>query len=309
MDTDTAIRIVEVSPRDGLQNIPTYIPASTKTSLIAHLSRTGLRSIELTSIVSPQLVPQLSDCRDVLRSDVVQKLMKEGSGEEGGEGGEGEMRFPVLVPNLKGLETALQYGVKEVAVFVSAAEGFSRANINCDVAEGLRRAVEVARRARGVGVAVRGYISCIFTDPTTTPATPTPPSSILTCVNSLLHAGCYEISLGDTTGCGTAHLTTSLIHYLTSRSIPISKLAAHFHDTHNLGLENVWAAYCCGVRVFDSSVAGLGGCPFAPGARGNVATEEVVGMFEGRGVKTGVDELKLKEVVGWVRGNGTRISR
>ncbi|KAL5334875.1 hypothetical protein BJX70DRAFT_376988, partial [Aspergillus crustosus] len=213
------------------------------------------------------------------------------------------MRFPVLVPNLKGLDVAVQYGVEEVAVFVSAAEGFSKANINCSVAEGLKRAVEVAERAREYGMAVRGYISCIFEDPTTTPPTPTPHSTILHCIKTLLASGIYEISLGDTTGCGTPAQTTSLLTYLTSHSIPMSALAAHFHDTQHLGLQNVWAAYCAGVRVFDASVAGLGGCPFAPGSKGNVATEEVVGMFEEMGVGTGVDEKEIKGVVGWVKEN------
>ncbi|KAL2841500.1 hypothetical protein BJX68DRAFT_271131 [Aspergillus pseudodeflectus] len=309
-----AVRIVEVSPRDGLQNIAHQIPTSTKVELISRLSRTGVHSIELTSIVSPRAVPQLADCRELLRSDAVRHLQRRRAvdGKDEAKGGSdgadadantdtdaGALRLPVLVPNVKGLEIALAHGVGEVAVFVSATEGFSRANINCSVEEGLERAVEVARIARKKGVAVRGYISSIFTDPITN--SPTPFSSVHKCATTLLAAGVYEVSLGDTTGTGTPSLVRSLLTYLTTHEVPVPvpKLGGHFHDSHGRGLENVWEAYLCGVRVYDSSVAGLGGCPFAPGAKGNVATEEVVGMFEGRGVRTGVDARVLGEVARW----------
>ncbi|KAL4878304.1 hypothetical protein BJY04DRAFT_221241 [Aspergillus karnatakaensis] len=330
-DHPREIRIVEVSPRDGLQNIPTPIPTPTKLSLISRLAKTGLSSIEITSVVSPRKIPQLADARDVLGSEVVQRLFslsspgsslaKDGHKQRSGDGESAEgiptsIRCPVLVPNLRGLETALEYGVQEIAVIVSAGEGFSKANINCSVEEGLRRAVGVASVAVEKGVAVRGYISCIFTDPLPrTPAEITiPHSTIHHLTATLLAAGCYEISLGDTTGSGTPELTTSLLEYLTQppssstpssiskhSPIPVSKLAAHFHDTSSLALSNVWAAYTAGVRVFDASVAGLGGCPFAPGAKGNVATEELVGMFESKGVRTGVDRGVLEGVVGWIR--------
>ncbi|KAL3465181.1 hypothetical protein BJX64DRAFT_253348 [Aspergillus heterothallicus] len=308
--TTNSIRIVEVSPRDGLQNIPHHIPTSTKVELIARLARTGLRSIELTSIVSPRAVPQLGDCREVLAHEVVRGLhtRQEREPDDGGDSGsdaggaEAEaaaLRLPVLVPNVKGLEIALAHGVGEVAVFVSATEGFSRANTNCSVEDGLERAKEVAKRAGEKGVAVRGYISSIFTDPIT--RTPTHHSAVLRCVMALLNAGVYEISLGDTTGIGTPQLVRSLLTYLTSHGVPVTKIAGHFHDSHGQGLRNVWEAYLCGIRVFDSSVAGLGGCPFAPGAKGNVATEEVVEMFEEKGVSTGVQVGALDDVRRWVR--------
>ncbi|KAL3445992.1 hypothetical protein BJX65DRAFT_280342 [Aspergillus insuetus] len=307
-----AVRIIEVSPRDGLQNIPHKIPTSTKVELISRLSRTGVHSIELTSIVSPRAVPQLADCREVLGSEVVRDLQRyrdenredEADGRCGGAdaaAGAGVLRLPVLVPNVKGLEIALAHGIREVAVFVSATEGFSRANINCSVEEGLERAVEVAKIAKEKGIAVRGYVSSIFTDPITN--SPTPFSSVHKCTTTLLAAGIYEVSLGDTTGTGTPSLVRSLLTYLTTHEapVPVAKLAGHFHDSYGRGLKNAWEAYLCGVRVFDSSVAGLGGCPFAPGAKGNVATEEVVGMLEGRGVKTGVDARVLAEVAQWVK--------
>ncbi|KAJ0420387.1 hypothetical protein BJY00DRAFT_301571 [Aspergillus carlsbadensis] len=289
-----AVRIIEVSPRDGLQNIPHKIPTSTKVELISRLSRTGVHSIELTSIVSPRAVPQLADCREVLRNDVIRDLQRRRVGDCEDESG-------LLVPNVKGLKIALAHEVREVAVFVSATEGFSRANINCSVEEGLERAIEVARIATEKGIAVRGYVSSIFTDPIT--RSPTPFSSVHKCTTTLLAAGIYEVSLGDTTGSGTPSLVRSLLTYLTTHevSVPVSKLAGHFHDSHGRGLRNVWESYLCGVRVFDSSVAGLGGCPFAPGAKGNVATEEVVGVFEARGVRTGVDMRGLAEVARWVR--------
>ncbi|KAL3479050.1 hypothetical protein BJX99DRAFT_268740 [Aspergillus californicus] len=289
------VRIIEVSPRDGLQNITSQIPTSTKLSLIQRLAQSGLKNIELTSIVSPRAVPQLSDCCDVLDSSIVRNLLHPGTD------GANNMRLPVLVPNIKGLEIAMQHNVKEIAVFTSASEGFSHANINCSVREGIERAKTVAERALRNGMQVRAYISCIFTDPHT--QTLTPLSSVLECTQALLDAGVYEISLGDTTGTGTPSLIRSLLSYLAANSIPINKLAAHIHDSHGRGIENVWTAYTCGVRVFDSSVSGLGGCPFAgPEAQGNVATEDVVELFEGKGVGTGVDLGMVKEVGAWIGG-------
>ncbi|KAL2841709.1 hypothetical protein BJY01DRAFT_249468 [Aspergillus pseudoustus] len=313
-----SVRIVEVSPRDGLQNIPHHISTSTKVELISRLALTGVHSIELTSIVSPRAVPQLADCREVLGHEAVrvlhqhqpqhqhQQQLLDSDCDGGCVGAAGAAvdadaaapRLPVLVPNVKGLDIALAHGVREVAVFVSATEGFSRANTNCSVEEGLERAREIARRARGV--AVRGYISSVFIDPIT--RSPTPHSAVLRCVTTLLSSGIYEISLGDTTGIGTPSLVRSLLTYLTSHDVPVNKLAGHFHDSYGQGLRNVWEAYLCGVRVFDSSVAGLGGCPFAPGAKGNVATEEVIEMLEGKGVRTGVEFSALAEVGRWVKG-------
>ncbi|KAL4961267.1 hydroxymethylglutaryl-CoA lyase [Aspergillus stella-maris] len=280
------VRIVEVSPRDGLQNIPEHIPTATKLALIQRLSRTGLTTIEITSIVSPRAVPQLSDCRELLSH----------------ENQENPLHLPVLIPNLKGLTIATSLGVRSISVFISATEPFSQNNTKCTVSEGLTRARDVTIQAKEMGMSVRGYISCIFTDPISN--TPTDPEDVLRCTRELLEMGVDEVALSDTTGTGTPSLVHSLITYLTisPNTIPLNKLAVHFHDSYSRGLSNVWAAYEAGIRVFDGSVAGLGGCPFAPGARGNVASEEVVGMFEGRGVRTGVDLDMLEGVAGWVRG-------
>ncbi|RLL96995.1 hypothetical protein CFD26_104220 [Aspergillus turcosus] len=286
LGTSPAVRIVEVGPRDGLQNISTPIPTATKLELIHRLVKAGLQTIELTSVVSPRRIPQLADCRDLLQHSSVQDLAKDP-----------KLRLPVLVPNLKGLEIARSSGVKEIAVFISATEGFSRANINCTVEEGIQRAKEVALQAIGSGLAVRGYVSCIFADPYDGP---TPPAAVLRCVRALLEAGCYEVSMGDTLGVGSPASVRALIQYLTDAGVPISRLAGHFHDTYGQAVANVWEAYTCGVRVFDSSVAGLGGCPFAPGAKGNVATEDLVYMFQDAGVETGIDLPRLVETGVWI---------
>ncbi|KAJ5761120.1 hypothetical protein N7520_008276 [Penicillium odoratum] len=281
-----AVRIVEVGPRDGLQNIQERIPTATKLELIRRLRECGLTTIELTSVVSPRAVPQLSDCRDILSDEDVQEAMSDPS-----------LRFPVLVPNLKGLEIAIQQGVKEIAVFISASDGFSKANINCSVEVAIERAKEVISLAMEANIVVRGYVSCIFEDPYDGP---TSPESTLHCVKSLLDAGCYEVSLGDTTGVGSPWKVRGLIKYLKQHCIPLTKLAGHFHDTYGQAAANVWEAYKAGIRVFDSSVSGLGGCPFAPGAKGNVATEELVLMFNAAGIETGVELSKLVETGEWI---------
>ncbi|KAL4930496.1 hydroxymethylglutaryl-CoA lyase [Aspergillus undulatus] len=341
-----SVRIVEVSPRDGLQNIPQRIPTSTKLELIHRLSQTGLTTIEITSIVSPRAVPQLADAREILSHESIRGCLFRDQRLECAESGDSsdsdsgfgsgfktgsdrsrsssssslsltqqyelsttpaarkkELHLPVLIPNMKGLSIALSHGVTDIALFISATEGFSQTNTNCTVEQGLTRARDVTRNAKQMGIMrVRGYISCIFTDPIT--QTTTPLESVLHCTRSLLDAGVDEVALSDTTGTGTPILVSSLLHHLSSHpnNIPLSRLAAHFHDSHGRGLQNVWAAYEAGIRVFDASVAGLGGCPFAPGAKGNVDTGELVGFFEGRGVRTGVDRERLGSVAGWVRG-------
>ncbi|KAL4948987.1 hypothetical protein BDW69DRAFT_198463 [Aspergillus filifer] len=332
------VRIVEVSPRDGLQNIPEQIPTATKLSLIQRLVRTGLSTIEITSIVSPRAVPQLADCRGILGHETIRTLTQGpcfGSDSENDSGWlksnsnstsrtslnrqsdsdidinirthskhspgreqEIPLKLPVLIPNLKGLSIATSHGVRSISVFISATEPFSQNNTKCSVSEGITRARDVTVRAKEMGMSVRGYISCIFTDPISN--APTSPEDVLHCTRKLLEYGVDEVALSDTTGTGTPALVHSLTRYLTTHNIPLDKLAVHFHDSHARGLDNVWAAYEAGIRVFDGSVAGLGGCPFAPGARGNVATEEVVGMFESRGVGTGVDLVALEGVVRWV---------
>ncbi|KAF9889611.1 hypothetical protein FE257_007119 [Aspergillus nanangensis] len=281
-----AVRIVEVGPRDGLQNISQRIPTATKLELIRRLQDTGLQTIELTSVVSPRAIPQLADCRQLLQATATQQALQKPA-----------LRLPVLVPNVKGFEIAQNHGVKEIAVFISATEGFSKANINCTVDEGIGRAKVVASRAANANIAVRGYVSCIFADPYDGP---TPPSAVLRCVQELLQMGCYEVSLGDTLGVGSPSNVRRLIQYLTENGIPLQRLAGHFHDTYGGAVANVWEAYQCGIRVFDSSVAGLGGCPFAPGARGNVASEDIVYMFQNAGIETGVDLLKLVATGSWI---------
>ncbi|OAL53603.1 aldolase [Pyrenochaeta sp. DS3sAY3a] len=281
-----SVRIFEVGPRDGLQNIKQSIPTPTKIELITRLRATGLRDIELTSAVSPRSIPQLADNQALLSHSSIQALLPLP-----------DVNTAVLVPNVRGLEAALGRGVRCVAVFVSASEGFSRANIRCSVEEGVERARSVAERAKGVGVRVRGYISCIFEDPFDGP---TPEAAVLDVVEKLLAMGCYEVSLGDTLGTGTAADVRRLLTYLFAHGIPASKLAGHFHDTYGQAVANAWEAYQLGIRTFDASVAGLGGCPFAPGARGNVASEDLVYLFERAGVSTGVDLGRLVETGAWI---------
>ncbi|KAI9146710.1 Hydroxymethylglutaryl-CoA lyase [Paramyrothecium foliicola] len=281
-----AVRIVEVGPRDGLQNIAHQVPTAQKVQLIQKLHDAGLKAIEVTSIVSPKAVPQLRDCRDVLRSHPVQALLRDKT-----------LRLPVLTPNIKGVTIAREHNVSEVAIFISATEGFSKANINCTVADSLVRARLVAQEAISNGMLVRGYLSCIFADPFDGL---TDPQAVLRNVKELLAMGCYEVSLGDTLGIGSPHDVRSLIELLRAEGVPIANLAGHFHDTYGQALANVWQAYLGGIRVFDSSVAGLGGCPFAPGAKGNVATEDLVYMFDRAGVPTGVNLAKLVQTGAWI---------
>jgi hydroxymethylglutaryl-CoA lyase len=281
-----SVRIVEVGPRDGLQNVKAKIPTTTKLALIHKLRAAGLQNIEITSVVSPRAVPQLADCKDVLADSRIQGLMTDST-----------LRTPVLIPNLKGLDIAIRHNVKEVAVFVSAAEAFSQANIRCSVQEGLDRARQVAEKARFHGIAVRGYISCVFACPFDGP---TPPAAVHDCTKQLLEMGCYEVSLGDTIGVGVPTDTHKLFRYLIDAGIPSSSLAGHFHDTYGQAIANVWAAYETGIRTFDSSVGGLGGCPYAPGAKGNVATEDLVYSLHQAGIDTGVDLPKLCNIGDWI---------
>ena len=281
-----SVRIVEVGPRDGLQNVKAKIPTTTKLALIHKLRAAGMQNIEITSVVSPRAVPQLADCKDVLADSRIQGLMTDST-----------LRTPVLIPNLKGLDIAIRHNVKEVAVFVSAAEGFSQANIRCSVQEGLDRAREVAEKARSHGIAVRGYISCVFACPFDGP---TSPAAVHDCTKQLLEMGCYEVSLGDTIGVGVPTDTHTLFRYLIDAGIPSSSLAGHFHDTYGQAIANVWAAYETGIRTFDSSVGGLGGCPYAPGAKGNVATEDLVYSLHQAGIDTGTDLPKLCNIGDWI---------
>lgn len=280
---ESSVRLLEVGPRDGLQNIKTTVPTDVKVELIKRLASTGLRNIEATSFVSPKWVPQLADGAAVMEQ--VLPLARERS-----------INLPVLAPNLKGFENALKSSAQEVVVFASCTEAFSKMNQNCSVDQALDQAQSVVDAARGRPIKVRGVVSCIFSDPY---SGPTPPEQVLRVVKRLLDMGCYEVGLGDTLGVGTPQLTTDLLNVLL-REIPADKLAGHFHDTYGQGVANVVAAYSMGIRAFDSAVAGLGGCPYAKGAQGNVATEDVVYTLETSGISTGVDLDKLVSVGGWI---------
>ncbi|MCZ7566354.1 MAG: hydroxymethylglutaryl-CoA lyase [Burkholderiales bacterium] len=265
----TAVKLVEVGPRDGLQNEPRSVPAAVKIALIDRLAAAGLRAVEATAFVSPKWVPQMADGAEVMAG------IRKRPG----------MSYPVLVPNMKGFEAAAAAGAEEIAVFGAASETFSRKNINCSIAESLARFVVVAEAARARGIKVRGYISCVAGCPYEGEVAP----AAVAAVARELHAmGCYEVSLGDTIGTGTPGKVKRMID-AAAREVPRERLAAHFHDTYGQALANIYAALEEGVQVVDSSVAGLGGCPYARGASGNVATEDVLYMLDGLGIETGVD--------------------
>ena len=269
----TQVRIVEVGPRDGLQNEPGTVPTEIKIELIDRLSDAGLPAVEATSFVSPKWVPQMADNVAVMAG------IRRKAGTD----------YPVLVPNLKGFEAALASGAKEVAVFAAASEAFSQKNTNCSIAESIARFQPVMDAAKQNGVRVRGYISVVLGCPYEGDVQ----ASAVAGVAARLYAmGCYEISLGDTIGTGTPGKTRAMIAAVADR-VPMKHLAGHFHDTWGQALANVYAAMELGVATFDSSVAGLGGCPYAKGATGNVATEDLMFMLNGLGIETGVDFDKL----------------
>ncbi len=267
------VRIVEVGPRDGLQNEPTKLSAAVRAELILALVDCGLRHIEAGSFVHPQWVPQMTQTDAVLAKLPLQ----------------GEIRFPVLVPNLTGLEKALHSGANEIAVFAAASEAFSQKNINCSIAQSIRQFAPVVERADSLGIKVRGYVSCVMGCPY---AGPVAVKAVTKVVVGLNRIGCYEISLGDTIGVGTPGQTERLIDALT-RHIDVARLAVHFHDTYGQALANIYAALGLGISVIDAAVAGLGGCPYARGASGNVATEDVVYLLNGLGISHGIDLDKL----------------
>jgi hydroxymethylglutaryl-CoA lyase len=268
-----AVRIVEVGPRDGLQNEKTPISVADRIAFIEALIGAGLHTVEVGAFVSPKAIPQMVGSDQVLRG--VSHIA-------GGE-------FHVLVPNEKGYEASQAAGAKVIAVFASASEGFSRANINCSVAESIERFKPVVARAHADGIKVRGYISCVLGCPFDGEVTP---QAVVDVAKTLWDLGCYEISLGDTIGVGTPLKARQLLRAVAG-SVPMEKLAMHFHDTYGQALANLYAGMEEGARVIDSAAGGLGGCPYAPGATGNVATEDVVYMLEGTGIRTGVDMPKL----------------
>ena len=275
-----SVRIVEVGPRDGLQNEKTIVPAATKIELIDRLSRTGLQTIEATSFVSPKWVPQLADAAEVYA----------GIDRQPG------IAYPVLVPNLQGYERAIAVGVREVAVFAAASEAFSRKNINATIDESLDRFAPVLERARADGVKVRGYVSTVLGCPYQGDV---PLADVVRVARRLHDAGCYEISLGDTIGIGTPTKARAMLAAV-GEAVPMSALAIHFHDTRGQALANILACLELGVAVVDAAVSGAGGCPYANGATGNVASEDVVYMLEGMGVATGVDLPRLVETGNWL---------
>jgi hydroxymethylglutaryl-CoA lyase len=267
------VRMVEVGPRDGLQNEKTIVPTAVKIALVEKLADAGLSVIEAGSFVSPKWVPQMGDSAEVFAG----LARKPG------------VRYAALTPNLKGLEGALAAKADEVAVFGAASESFSQKNINCSIAESLDRFAPVMEQAKAAGVPVRGYVSCVLGCPYEGEIAP---SAVAEVAARLYAMGCYEISLGDTIGTGTPTKAQAMIAAVAER-VPVEKIAVHFHDTYGQALANLYAALTMGVAVVDSSVAGLGGCPYAKGASGNVASEDVLYLLNGLGIETGVDLDRL----------------
>ncbi|PNS08337.1 hydroxymethylglutaryl-CoA lyase [Lysobacter silvestris] len=282
MSLPSQVRIVEVGARDGLQNEKAFVSTADKIALIERLADCGLQSIEATAFVSPKWVPQMADAVEVY------------SGLHRKPG----VRYPVLVPNLQGYERARSVGVEEIAVFTAASEAFNRKNINAGIDESIERFRPVMDAAKSDGIAVRGYVSTVLGCPFQGEV---PLSDVVRVAKALHELGCYEVSLGDTIGVGTPAKARAMVHAV-AQEVPVSALAVHFHDTWGQALANILACLEEGVAVVDSSVAGTGGCPYAPGATGNVASEDVVYMLQGLGIETGVDLAKLADTGRWLAG-------
>ena len=276
------VRIVEVGPRDGLQNEKQEVPTATKIELIERLADAGLPAVEATAFVSPKWIPQMAD-----HTEVLERIRRRPG-----------VDYPVLTPNLKGFQSAQAAGAKEVAIFGAASEAFSKKNINCSIAESLERFRPVTEAALAAGVKVRGYISCVVGCPYEGEIAP---QKVAEVAGALYDMGCYEVSLGDTIGVGTPGKTQRMIEACATR-VPIERLAGHYHDTYGQALANIYASLELGVATFDSSIAGLGGCPYAAGASGNVATEDVAYMLDGLGIETGVNLERLVSIGEWICG-------
>ncbi|XP_014239490.1 hydroxymethylglutaryl-CoA lyase, mitochondrial isoform X2 [Cimex lectularius] len=274
------VKIVEVGPRDGLQNEPKNIPTNVKIELIQRLTEAGLKDIETTSFVSPKWVPQMGDHKEVMQS--LERLPG--------------VNYVALVPNLRGLESAQSVDTKVIAVFGAASETFSLKNINCSIEESVNRFRDVANAAKAKGMKVRGYVSCVCGCPYEGAVDP---KKVAYVAKKLDEIGCYEISLGDTIGVGTPGTMKAMLEEVI-KEVPVNKLAVHCHDTYGQALSNILTALQMGVTVVDSSVAGLGGCPYARGASGNVATEDLVYMLNGMGIKTGVDLSKVLSTAAFI---------
>lgn len=294
MPLPSHVRLVEVGPRDGLQNEAQPISVADKVQLVDALSAAGLSYIEVGSFVSPKWVPQMAGSADVF----AQIQRKPG------------VTYGALAPNLRGFEDALAAGVKEVAVFAAASEAFSQRNINCSISESLERFEPIMDAARQHGISVRGYVSCVLGCPYEGEVAP---EQVAAVARELYSMGCYEVSLGDTIGTGTAGATRRLFEVVASQ-VPRDSLAGHFHDTYGQAIANIYASLLEGISVFDSSIAGLGGCPYAKGASGNVATEDVVYLLNGLGIDTGIDlealiraGQQISHVLG--RPTGSRVAK
>ncbi|MGY2364744.1 hydroxymethylglutaryl-CoA lyase [Pseudomonas azotoformans] len=294
MSLPTHVRLVEVGPRDGLQNEAQPISVADKVRLVDALSAAGLSYIEVGSFVSPKWVPQMAGSAEVF----AQIQRKPG------------VTYGALAPNLRGFEDALAAGVKEVAVFAAASEAFSQRNINCSISESLERFAPIMAAAKQHGISVRGYVSCVLGCPYEGQIAP---GQVATVARELYAMGCYEVSLGDTIGTGTAGATRRLFEAVGAQ-VPREKLAGHFHDTYGQAIANIYASLLEGITVFDSSIAGLGGCPYAKGASGNVATEDVLYLLNGLGIETGIDlevligaGQQISKVLG--RPTGSRVAK
>ncbi|TAK37444.1 MAG: hydroxymethylglutaryl-CoA lyase [Betaproteobacteria bacterium] len=276
------VRIVEVGPRDGLQNEKREVPTAVKLELIERLADAGLPAVEATAFVSPKWVPQMAD-----HTEVLERIRRRPG-----------VAYPVLTPNLKGFEAARAAGATEVAIFGAASEAFSKRNINCSIAESLERFRPVADAAREANITLRGYISCVVGCPYEGEVKP---QQVAEVAAALYAMGCYEVSLGDTIGVGTPAKIQAMIEACAER-VPIEKLAGHYHDTYGQALANIYASLELGVATFDASVAGLGGCPYAAGASGNVATEDVVYLLNGLGIESGIDLERVVAIGQWICG-------
>lgn len=288
------VKIVEVGPRDGLQNEKQVVPTEIKIELIERLAEAGLPVIEATSFVSPKWVPQMGD-----NSAVLQGIRRRPG-----------TVYPVLTPNLQGFDAAVQAGATEVAIFAAASESFSRKNINCSISESLKRFEPIVSAASALEIRVRGYVSCVVGCPYEGDIAPEQAASV---ARTLFDMGCYEVSLGDTIGVGNPASVSRMIEAC-ARKIPVEHLAGHYHDTYGMAIANIYASLQLGMATFDSSLAGLGGCPYAKGASGNVATEDVVYLLSSLGIETGINLATLAAIGDWIsstinRPNGAKAGR
>ena len=294
MSFPAKVKIVEVGPRDGLQNEKQVVPTAIKVELIERLAAAGLPVIEATSFVSPKWVPQMGD-----NAAVLQGIKRHP-----------QTIYTALTPNLQGFDGAVQAGANEVAIFAAASESFSRKNINCSIAESLKRFEPVVSAASALEIPVRGYVSCVVGCPYEGAIAP---EQVANVARTLFEMGCYEVSLGDTIGVGNPASIQRMIDAC-NRHVPIARLAGHYHDTYGMAIANIYASLERGMAIFDSSIAGLGGCPYAKGASGNVATEDVVYLLQGLGIETGIDLATLVVIGDWIssainRPNGAKAGR